>query len=133
MIHEGGSTRNSAECLGRLGLGPKTTFVSAVGDDDKQQLIRNSLERVGVSSNSLLVKTGERTAAFSGVLDGAGDFFCGVADMQVLNHIPREHLDKSKFWDSKILLIDSNIDLETLGYILSRTGSCKHVVYEPIS
>jgi len=79
------------------------------------------------------VKAGERTAAFSGVLDGQGDFFCGVADMQVLNYIPKQHLDKSKFWDSKVLLIDSNIDTETLGYVLSRSEGCQHVIYEPIS
>ena len=53
--------------------------------------------------------------------------------MQILNYIPREHLDKSKFWDSKVLLIDSNTDLETHGYILSRSANCKHVIYEPIS
>ena len=84
-MHEGGSTRNTAECLGRLGLGPDTTFISGVGDDDKSQLIRNSLERVNLSSSGLCVKQGERTAAFSGVLNGAGDLFCGVADMDVLN------------------------------------------------
>lgn len=44
--------------------------------------------------------------------------------MQVLNYIPKQHLDKSKFWDSKVLLIDSNIDTETLGYVLSRSEGC---------
>ena len=34
-MNEGGSTRNVAECLGRLGLGSELTFISAVGDDDK--------------------------------------------------------------------------------------------------
>ena len=34
-MNEGGSTRNTVECLGRLGLGYDVTFISAVGDDDK--------------------------------------------------------------------------------------------------
>ena len=132
-MHEGGSTRNAAECLARLGFGPDTTFISAVGDDEKSILIRSSLERVGLSSAGLCVKSGERTAAFSGVLNGAGEFFCGVADMDVLNIIPREHLDGSKFWQSKVLLIDSNIGVETLDYVLSRSSAVEHVIYEPIS
>lgn len=99
-MNEGGSTRNVAECLGRLGLGTDVTFVAAVGDDDKKSFIINSLVRVGVPADSLLVKKGERTAAFTGVLDKNGDFFCGVADMEVLEFIPRAHLDLFKFWQS---------------------------------
>ena len=87
-MNEGGSTRNVAECLGRLGLGSDLTFISAVGDDDKQAFISNSLSRVGISTESLCVKPGDRTAAFTGVLDKNGDFFCGVADMSVLEFIP---------------------------------------------
>jgi len=34
-MSEGGSTRNTAECLARLGLGSDVTFISCVGDDDK--------------------------------------------------------------------------------------------------
>lgn len=88
-MHEGGSTRNTAECLGRLGMGPNTTFIAGVGDDDKSTMIKNSLTRVGLSADGLCVKKGERTAAFSGVLNNKGDFFCGVADMGVLESIPR--------------------------------------------
>ena len=50
--------------------------------------IRNSLEKVGISSQGLCEKKGERSAAFTGILDKNGDFFCGVADMEVLEFIP---------------------------------------------
>ena len=56
VMHEGGSTRNVAECIGRLGLGNELTFISGVGSDDKQLLIRNSLEKVGISSSGLCEK-----------------------------------------------------------------------------
>ena len=92
-MNEGGSTRNVSECLGRLGLGEQTTFISAIGDDDKKYFIQNSLTKVGISTDGLCEKHGERTAAFTGVLDKHGDFFCGVADMSVLNFIPQDHLD----------------------------------------
>ena len=73
VMHEGGSSRNAAECLGRLGLGYDTTFISCIGDDSQSQLIRSSLERAGLSTDGLCVKPGENTAAFSGVLNGEGD------------------------------------------------------------
>lgn len=56
-----------------------------------------------------------------------------MADMEVLEHLPRQHLDAFKFWDSLVLLIDSNIGHETLEYVLSRSQAVKHVIYEPIS
>lgn len=84
-------------------------------------MIKRSLTRVGVATDGLCVKQGQRTAAFSGILTKEGDFFCGVADMEVLEHLPRQHLDAFKFWESLVLLIDSNIGLETLEYVLSRS------------
>lgn len=44
FTNAGGTTRNTAECLGRLGLGHELIFVSGVGDDDKSVIISNSLE-----------------------------------------------------------------------------------------
>jgi hypothetical protein len=67
------------------------------------------------------VRKGARTATFNGIIDGNGDMFCGIADMEVLEYIPREHLDKFKFWDSEVVLIDSNIERDTLDYVLSKT------------
>ena len=81
----------------------------------------NSLSKVGISTDSLCVKKGDRTAAFTGVLDKNGDFFCGVADMGVLEFIPKSHLDLFKFWESEILILDSNIGEETLKYVLSQS------------
>jgi sugar/nucleoside kinase (ribokinase family) len=43
MMTPGGSTRNVAECLGRLGLGSETLFISGIGTDEKNAIIRNSL------------------------------------------------------------------------------------------
>jgi sugar/nucleoside kinase (ribokinase family) len=132
-MHEGGCTRNVAECIGRLGQGSNVTFISGIGDDDKNIFIKNSLEKVGISPDGLCEKRGERTAMFTGVLDKNGDFFCGVADMQVLEYIPPTHIDRFKCYNSKILLIDSNIGEETLGYVLSQNLNCQHIIYEPIS
>lgn len=53
--------------------------------------------------------------------------------MGILEFIPRQHLDSFKFWESEVLILDSNIGEETLRYILSRSDKIKEVIYEPIS
>ncbi len=66
----------------------------------------------------MLVKSGERTACFTATLNGKGDFLSGVADMDILTNISKAHLDRFK--PSKVLLVDSDIGIETLGYVLER-------------
>jgi len=41
--------------------------------------------------------------------------------MGVLEFIPKSHLDLFKFWESEILILDSNIGEETLKYVLSQS------------
>ena len=51
------------------------TFISAIGDDtDKCEIIKASLRRVNIDLDGLYVKKGHRTAAFSAMLNGKGDF-----------------------------------------------------------
>ena len=48
-LQEGGSARNVAECVAKLGFASDLTFISAVGDDsEKSDIIKNSLRRVGI-------------------------------------------------------------------------------------
>jgi hypothetical protein len=65
------------------------------------------------------VKKGARTAAFSAMINSRGEFLQGVADMDVLSTISKDHLDKFYITASKILLIDSNISEETISFLLS--------------
>lgn len=133
-MNVGGTTRNVAECLGRIGVGSNVTFISNIGDDEFSGFVKDSLTSVGVSAENMFVKHSERTAAFTGLIDKNGEFFCGVADMTILEYIPVAHLEKTRFWESQILIIDSNIGLETLSYILEKAYlKVKHIIYEPIS
>jgi hypothetical protein len=58
-------------------------------------MIIDSLKRLGVSNaqETFLVKEGFRSACFNGVLDQKGDFKIGIADMEVLEVMPMEHLN----------------------------------------
>jgi len=52
--------------------------------------------------------------------------------MTVLENISKAHLEKIKIWDASILLLDSNIGLETLTYVLEKSYlKVKHIIYVP--
>lgn len=53
--------------------------------------------------------------------------------MDILSHIPESHLNNHNFQKAKILIIDSNISVETLSYILNNADEVQHIIYEPIS
>ena len=67
------------------------------------------------------------------MINGKGEFLAGIADMDILSHIPEAHLNNHSFQASKILVIDSNISEESLSYILNNSQNVEHVIYEPIS
>eukprot|EP00347_Sterkiella_histriomuscorum_P018997 403343364 len=136
-IQEGGSARNVAECVARL-LGNQNVqenlkFITAVGDDEKAEILVKGLSKLGLDTDSIQVKKGERTACFNGIINGQGDFLAGIADMDILSEISKEHLNMQQFSKSSILLLDSNIAKETLSYILDNAIDISQIIYEPIS
>lgn len=114
IMTPGGSTRNAAECLARLGLQSDTLFISGVGTDAKNAIVRNSLSEVGLSTAGLFVNEKLLTAAYNAMLNEKGDMFCGVSDMEVLEHIDESHLMSFNFSKSEIVLVDSNIGIKTM-------------------
>ena len=129
----GGSSRNAAECLARLGC--HFNFISAVGDDSKGQMIVDSLTSLGLK-NCFQVKKGERSACFNGFIDSLGNFKGGVADMKILEEISIEHISKHKIYDSQILVLDGNLSPDCIKDIFAHLDATKwpdHVILEPIS
>jgi hypothetical protein len=55
------------------------------------------------------------------MLNSKGDFLQGVADMDVLTKLDKDHLNRFNIEQSKIVFIDSNISEEILESLLSRT------------
>ena len=49
---------------------------------------------MNLSTDGLYVNPKHLTAAYNGMLDENGDLFCGVCDMEILEHIPERHLEK---------------------------------------
>jgi sugar/nucleoside kinase (ribokinase family) len=97
MMAPGGSSRNCAECIARLGLSSDTLFISGIGTDAKNAIIRNSLSEVGLSTAGLFVNENLQTAAYNAMLEENGDMYCGVSDMEVLEYIDEKHLMSFNF------------------------------------
>lgn len=139
QLRPGGSARNCAEALARL-LGQENidrlSFISSIGSEDhktKGQFVRESLSHLGLEPD-LQVVEGQRTAAFSGILDSQGEFKLGVADMKVLEKLEAdfvvEVIEKSQV-DEKLLVIDSNVHPLAIQEILNRVQA--ESILEPIS
>ena len=59
-LQEGGSARNVAECVARLGFDRDLTFIAAVGTDDKADFIKKSLRAVNIVSINLSFTQGHQ-------------------------------------------------------------------------
>ncbi len=72
----GGVARNTAKNLALLGA--DVTLMSAVGDDEFGQMLRDDLARAGVNIDNLMVTREQHTATWVGILDARGDLDVGV-------------------------------------------------------
>ncbi len=85
----GGAAGNTALNLKRLGN--DVSLLSAVGDDPAGERILQSFEAEGFSCEAILRRAGQRTAAYTAILDGKGDLVAGLADMEIYETLaPRE-------------------------------------------
>lgn len=104
---DGGVGRNVAEVLGRLGSKP--LFYTSIGEDDVGQGLLLRLQKecgVATTPESINVTTGTNTAQYIALLDHSSDLVGGVADMDVLSHIPIPEVDN--LLGVEYLVLDSN-------------------------
>ena len=112
---DGGVGRNVAEVLGRLGLGPKPLFYTAIGNDDIGHGILTRLKnecRVITTTESVYVANDFSTAQYLALLDNNSDLVGGVADMQALSRIPIPSIEELR--GVEYLVLDSNAPVEAL-------------------
>ena len=85
----GGAAGNTALNLKRLGN--DVSLLSAVGDDPAGAGLLQALESAGLSTEAILRQKGQRTAAYTAILDDKGDLVAGLADMEIYGALaPRE-------------------------------------------
>lgn len=106
----GGTARNVAENLGRLGA--EVLLVSAVGDDyTGQQLVAQTAE-AGVNVEHVLTVPEFNTGSYIALLDGDGSLSVALDDVRVMEKITGSHLYQHRrlFRDACMVMIDGSLE-----------------------
>lgn len=115
----GGSARNIAENLARLGM--RAVLISAVGDDPEGDRVLGETSAAGVDIDHCLRLEGQRTGAYLAVLDDQGALHLGLDDMPTVASITAEHLRTCGhlFKEASALVIDANLPPRSLAAAIS--------------
>ncbi|MCP5099637.1 MAG: hypothetical protein GY943_29130, partial [Chloroflexi bacterium] len=113
-ITRGGTARNVAENLGRLGA--DVTLISAVGHDlTGNQLIAQTADAC-VNVDHVLQIEDENTGAYMAVLETNGSLSVALDDVSVMNHITPTLLDRNRalFRDADLIMMDGSLSNDAM-------------------
>lgn len=115
----GGVGRNIAENLKRMEKDVK--LITAIGNDVYGEKIYHHSDELGIDLDGVLRLENHQTSTYLSILDNQGDMHVAIADMQIMNELTPEYIESQRFKieDSKICVLDTNLPLETLHYIVN--------------
>ncbi len=108
-VTRGGTARNVAENLGRLGA--EVVLLSAIGDDlIGNQLVEQTAE-AGVDVTNVQVVAGERTGTYMAVLEEDGSLAVALDDVRVMQHITAVYLyyHRRLFKEAALVMVDGSL------------------------
>jgi pseudouridine kinase len=105
----GGTARNVAENLGRLGA--KVILLSAVGQDLTGQQLVLQTANAGVNVDHVLTIEGKNTGVYMALLEDDGSLSVALDDVRVMEHITPEFLlqNESLFADAAMVMMDGSL------------------------
>lgn len=105
----GGTARNVAENLGRLGA--SVTLLSAIGDDLIGRRLLEQTEEAGVDIAHVLTVPDKRTGAYIAVLETDGSLAVAMDDVSVMEAITPSYLKQREFLfkEAAMVLIDGSL------------------------
>ena len=129
-VSYGGVIRNTVENLARLGN--KCTLLTAIGNDNNGAKMRENLISLGITVYTPV--TNYPSSAYVAINDSNHDLYVGICDNRILNDLNIKFI---KSYDKLIkeheyIIIDSNLDEETIDYIFE-TYKDKKIICEAIS
>ena len=121
----GGVMRNICHNVSLM-LPKQTAMLTAVGDDHFGKEIISELQDICDTTRVLQVENAA-TSVFNAILDDKNDMVCAVNDMQVLQNVNANYLNKNQDLLKKCdtILIDTNLSRETIEYIFENYASKK--------
>jgi pseudouridine kinase len=113
MSH-GGSARNVAENLARLGM--QVSLITAVGDDLAGQRLLEQAEEACIDIDHTITVPDGTTGAYLAVLEENGNLHLALDDMRLTNAITADYLREHKnlFLQAQALFVDANLPPKTL-------------------
>lgn len=127
----GGVGRNIAHNMRLLGLDVK--FITALGEDEHGERIKNSCEKLGIDIEGYCNCPDEATSSYLFVSDKDGDMSVAINDMNIYKNITPEYLEKriAEINKAKIVILDTNIPTESIAYLAKK---CKAPIFaDPVS
>ena len=121
-VTRGGTARNVAENLGRLGA--NVTLISTVGDDLIGRRLIEQTAASGVNTEHVRIIPGESTDTYLAILEDDGSLSVALDDVQVIRHISPHYLYRHRalFKDVDFVMMDGSLTTEAMGMAVSLCG-----------
>lgn len=113
-ITRGGTARNVAENLGRLGA--DVVLITAVGQDLIGQAILAQTAEAGVNMDYALQTEGARTGGYMALLEPDGSLSVALDDVSIMENITPGYLHqhRSLFRDAVMIMMDGSLTAEAM-------------------
>lgn len=117
-VTRGGTARNVAENLGRLGA--EVRLLSAVGNDLIGHRLVSQTAESGVDTELVQIIDGESTGAYIAVLEENGSLSVALDDVQVLRHITPGFLDRQRslFKEADMVMMDGSLTPDSMATVV---------------
>lgn len=116
-VTRGGTARNVAENLGRLGA--EVRLISAVGDDLIGYRLKTQTAESGVDTEHVQIISGEYPGAYIAVLEANGALSVAMDDVRVLRHITPGYLDRNRslFKEADMVMMDGSLTPDSMATV----------------
>jgi pseudouridine kinase len=117
-VTRGGTARNVAENLGRLGT--EVQLISVVGGDLIGQHLLKQTTASGVDIEWVQVVEGENSGAYIAILEENGELAVALDDVRVLRHITPGYLNRhrSLFKEADMVMMDGSLTEDAMATVV---------------
>lgn len=114
----GGVARNIAENISKMGLDAK--LITLVGGDSHGKDLMDYCRKKGIDTSYSLMLERESTSTYISILDEEGDMAVAISHMDIMSKMDIPFIKKrtSVIKGALLCIVDTNIPLETLEYLL---------------
>lgn len=119
----GGVARNVAENLARLNV--HAALFSVVGNDENGVALLDHAQRAGIDVSLMMCDSNVVTAEYGAVLSPAGDLVIGVADMEAIDALRPQDIEKhwAVISSSAWIFVDCNLAGDVLAWCIAHARS----------